>query len=288
MADFYAEVPVNMDTFSLCSLYRSSDAIRFGDNVEMDGAVVDMVALRYDGGESVFGIIGTGIRFDTRTNAMTAGTVTMLVDGSMDGDTYWGAVGISLSAVAVERARLTSGTADDAALMVQAFSKADTFFLSDGNDLIRSYAGNDTIDGFAGNDTIAGGSGNDIIRGGTGADRLHGGTGTDILSGGIDSSRDVFIFSTTADSSAGASRDTVRDFRTRVDDIDLIGIDANAAKAGNQVFVWGGTKATKNGVWYQDVGADMLVFADVNGDRVADFSLRLVGVASLGAGDFFL
>jgi hypothetical protein len=68
----------------------------------MNGAIVDMVALRYDGGESVFGIVGTGIRFDTRTNAMTAGTVTMLVDGSMAGDTYWGAVGISISAVSVQ------------------------------------------------------------------------------------------------------------------------------------------------------------------------------------------
>ncbi|WP_417270918.1 calcium-binding protein [Celeribacter sp.] len=72
----------------------------------------------------------------------------------------------------------------------------DTFWGDAGNDTIRGgrgddeiygNAGNDTIDGRAGWDTLYGGRGNDNLVGGTGQDTLYGAQGKDRLDGGAGS-----------------------------------------------------------------------------------------------------
>lgn len=147
---------------------------------------------------------------------------------------------------------------------------------------------NNSLTGNAAANLLMGGAGNDILNGGAGRDTLNGGTGADRLAGGLDPARDVFIFNALSDSTAGAGRDRIADFSTGVDDIDLRALDANTRTAGNQVFDFSGTTAAANSVWYLKTGANLMVRADVTGDKVADFEIVVLGQNALSAGDFLL
>ena len=158
-------------------------------------------------------------------------------------------------------------------------------------------AGNDVLGGGTGNDLLKGLAGNDVIYGGLGSDTLDGGLGTDSLYGGVDKVKDVFDFNAIEESKTGTARDKVYDFVTLTDKIDLSGIDANTAstKAGDQAFVFNGTTAKANTVWYKvaDVDGntatkDIIVYGDVNGNTTADFEIALVGVTAIAAADFVL
>lgn len=100
-----------------------------------------------------------------------------------------------------------------------------------GDDIIHGNGGNDTIYGGWGNDTITGDDGNDIIIGGTGADTMTGGAGAD-----------TFRFDTGLDARMVRSGnfilpgDTITDFESGIDQIDLTRMDANTTVAGNQAF----------------------------------------------------
>lgn len=179
---------------------------------------------------------------------------------------------------------------------------ADRLFGDTGNDSLNGGIGNDLLDGGADNDTLVGGLGNDTLRGGLGSDTLFGGAGndrlfsdmgsdliigglgTDIMSGGAQ--RDIFVFNSVNESRVGAARDQILDFVSGVDDIDLRQIDANIRIGGDQDFRFTGTTATAHSVWYVAVGQNVIVRADVNGDRQADFEITLTGVRSLSADDF--
>ena len=147
---------------------------------------------------------------------------------------------------------------------------------------------NNSLTGNAAANQLIGGAGNDILNGGAGQDTINGGAGTDQLAGGLDAARDVFIFNTLSDSAVGAGRDRIADFRTGVDDIDLRALDANTRVAGNQAFDFSGTAAAANSVWYLKAGANLVVRADVNGDKLADFEIAVLGQSALSAGDFLL
>lgn len=149
-------------------------------------------------------------------------------------------------------------------------------------------AGNDRLTGNALANVLCGGAGADTLNGGVGADSLHGGAGRDVLAGGVDGDRDVFVFNSIGDSAVGAGRDVVQNFTSGVDDIDLRGIDANGALAGDQAFAFHGTTAAAHSVWFTVSGGDAVLNGDVNGDGVADFQIGLTGLTSLVAGDFLL
>jgi serralysin len=117
----------------------------------------------------------------------------------------------------------------------------------------------------------------------------------------VDKVKDVFDFNAIAESRTGTARDKVYDFVTKIDQIDLSGIDANVntnkatAKAGDQAFLFNGTTAKANSVWYKvaDVDGDkkandLIVYGDVDGNATADFEIGLVGVTSLTSADFVL
>lgn len=164
---------------------------------------------------------------------------------------------------------------------------ADDLFLG----AIRTVTGSafaDRIIGDATANALRGRAGSDTLSGNAGNDTLTGGAGRDLLTGGVGS--DVFVFATVADSAKGAARDVIRDFARGAsgDDIDLSAIDANTRMAGNQTFAFSGTLAAKNAVWIKAIGPDLIVRADVNGDRVADLEIAVKGIASLTAGDFIL
>lgn len=232
--------------------------------------------------------------------------------------------GFELDMVEVYAAAQTTSVADDRAILNQMLSGGDRILCSDfgdqvfgaaGHDLIVGEAGHDTLAGDGGDDSLLGGTGNDLLNGGAGADslagnsgadtllggagndrllgqagadRLQGGAGRDVIYGGIDSDRDVFVFVAVADSVADATRDAIYNFVSGTDDIHLGAIDADTATGGNQSFGFSGQTAADNSVWYTVVSGNAVVRADVTGDGIADFSLRLVGVTSLSAGDFVL
>ncbi len=170
----------------------------------------------------------------------------------------------------------------------------DHLFGSAGMDALFGGAGNDNLYGGTGNDFLRGDVGNDLLEGAAGKDTLIGGAGSDILDGGADRVRDVFVFKSVSDSSIGSTRDMIDHFVTRIDDLDLRGIDANTTVRGNQKFGFGATAAA-NSVWYEAANLDentktkeIIVFADVTGDAVADLEIGLLGISSLSATDFLL
>jgi Ca2+-binding RTX toxin-like protein len=175
-----------------------------------------------------------------------------------------------------------------------------------GDNVLSGLGGRDTVNGMSGDDRILGGDGDDVLSGGGDDDRLNGGFGKDKLQGGIGddtlmggagsdeltggADTDTFVFRRVADSgTTTASRDVILGFVSGEDIIDLAAIDANANTVGNQAFTWIGT-AFFTGVTgqlrFNTATADLA--ADVNGDGVADFAVRLTGVTALQSGDIVL
>ncbi|EIM27527.1 M10 family metallopeptidase [Microvirga lotononidis] len=149
---------------------------------------------------------------------------------------------------------------------------------------LRGNGGNDKLYGLGGGDALFGGSGSDRLEGGAGNDKLYGQAGKDILVGG--SGADTFVFQALSDS-RGSSFDTIQDFRRGSDRIDLRSIDANTKVAGNQAFTFIGKSA-----FHHKAGelrfSDGILSADVNGDSLVDFKVKVAGLSALSKGDFYL
>jgi Ca2+-binding RTX toxin-like protein len=159
------------------------------------------------------------------------------------------------------------------------------------NDVLTGKIGRDKLSGGAGNDKLSSAGGNDYLYGGSGNDKLTGGLGADDLWGG--SGADTFIFKSIKETTvSGAGHDTIFDFSTKQKDkIDPSGIDANTAKGGNQAFSFIGTKAFggKAGeLRYEKAKSDTYIHGDVNGDKVADFTIHFDDRVSLSKSYFIL
>ncbi len=199
-----------------------------------------------------------------------SGTVSSIAEcsGFESTSPFWIATGLSLSASSLKSAIGTASTTDDIALMKAALTGADTFILSSESDRAYGYGGKDTMKGYGGND---------YLRGGTGQDKLYGGTGAD-----------DFIYNDGETGKTSTTRDIIYDFVKGTDDLDLRYVDANTKKSGDQAFVYSGTTADNNEVWYKKSGANVIVYGDNTGDGVADFAIELRNVSSLSATDFLL
>ena len=176
-------------------------------------------------------------------------------------------------------------------------SKATTAVISNvstkatsGNDQISGTAKAEKLDGLAGNDSIKGLAGNDTLIGGAGLDTLIGGAGADNLTGGADA--DIFKFTALADSGiTSTTRDTVTDFTSKIDKIDLSAIDANEKLTGDQAFTFIGSsafnKTNASGQLRFDATSKIL-YGSTDADTSPEFSIQLNGVKSLVTGDFVL
>jgi len=191
---------------------------------------------------------------------------------------------------------------------------SDTTDIYEGNDTIIGNKFNDRLRGGNGNDTLLGNAGDDLLMGDTGMDSLEGGAGKDTLIGGLgkdllrgNSGADIFKFESIAESSAQAnSADMIVDFNAKQKDrIDLSSIDAIASSVANDKF----TFIARNdftGVAGQlnykvefllspsfEFTQQMVVYGDVNGDKVADFAIIVLptdiwGSTTLMASSFIL
>lgn len=178
---------------------------------------------------------------------------------------------------------------------------ADTITGNNGDDTIYGGAGNDSLNGDENNDLIYGGSGADIINGGNNNDTLYGGSGNDTITAGNNTDRliggygadrltgqagtvETFVFLSVSDTG-----DTITNFETTVDKIDLSAIDANGADAGDPALTWNGTSATANGVWYASSGGVTTIYVDTNGSPAgAEMVIYLTGTYALTAADFLI
>jgi Ca2+-binding RTX toxin-like protein len=193
-----------------------------------------------------------------------------------------------------------TGAGDDS---VYGFTGLSTVFLGAGNDFVADYsdanndaffgeAGNDALYGLGGADLLDGGAGNDFIIGGNGDDTIVGGDGYDWIQGGAGA--DVFRYTAVSHSRTSSGIDAISDFARGTDMIDLSGIDANTALAGDQAFTIGALQAGQAGrlqIILDPAGtpAWAILQGDVDGDGVADFDLVVFGpVAGLSGGDFVL
>lgn len=164
---------------------------------------------------------------------------------------------------------------------------------STGVDVIKGLLnGANDLRGNAGIDQLVGGSQVDTVNGGSEGDKIRGDGGADILTGGTGA--DVFKYRNVSDSGIGANADTITDFLSGTDRLNFSRIDPDPFTAGDQGFVFVDTVAfTNNGIaqirWV-DLGADLRVEADVNGDGVADMHVLLQGAGAqvLSAADFVL
>lgn len=158
---------------------------------------------------------------------------------------------------------------------------ADTYWGSDYSDIVRGFGGNDSLHGGLGNDRVVGGGGRDVVSGGAGKDILEGGNGAD----------DFLYFYASDSTAAVAGRDRILDFVSGVDDIDLRYIDADNRDVDNDAFIWRDKLAfdgTAGALHWRATSVGVLLEADLNGDRVADFAIYLDGISSLARGDIML
>lgn len=238
------------------------------------------------------------------TMAGGAGKDTYVVDNSSDivtensgdgTDTVQAGVTYSLAAN-VEDLTLTgsasiNGTGNSLANTITGNGGNNTLDGGSGNDAMAGGAGNDYLMGGNGNDQLSGGDGNDSLTGGDNSDSLTGGWGADVLTGGAGA--DTFYFNSVAASPWGTGTyDNIADFsHWQRDRISLLEIDANTIKSGDQAFGFIGKNAFGNHAGelrYQSANGGIIVYGDVDGDGVADFTVTLTGIKSIAAGDFIL
>lgn len=143
------------------------------------------------------------------------------------------------------------------------------------SDNLRGDELENTIYGMGGNDYIYGRGGGDVLIGGLGADTLFGGEGAD-----------TFRFDASAESMPGGY-DTIMDFMSGVDMIDLRLIDANVSMPSDQSFSFLGGNPF-DGTPGQLMFLSGFLSGDTNGDMQANFQVYFAGVIELYETDFFL
>lgn len=130
--------------------------------------------------------------------------------------------------------------------------------------------------GDRGDDILTGNGLKNRLDGNAGADQLIGGLGGDRLAGGRGA--DTFIYESAFDSRSAGRGDVIADFRTTVDTISLLQIDASTRGSDNDTFIWIDTDAfsgAKGELRWEDTADGALIEADRNGDATADFAILL-------------
>lgn len=156
------------------------------------------------------------------------------------------------------------------------------------SNVIIAQAGDDTLEGGGGSDELRGDAGDDCLYGEVGEDILIGGGGADILVGG--SEGDIFRIGS-GETGLGLDSDRIVDFTHISDRIDLSGMDADSATAGDQAFTFVGTAAFSNvagELRFEYDGVNTWVRGDCDGDGAADFEILFDGNLALVASDFML
>ncbi|WP_091734837.1 calcium-binding protein [Phenylobacterium immobile] len=190
-----------------------------------------------------------------------------------------------LVAGADSRGAILQGNAGADTLISQGVN--NTLLGGQGDDvLLVSGAGPAALFGDAGNDSLRGGSAADSLTGGLGNDTLNGGGGADVLSGGA--GNNLFVFDTPTNAPLNALDqvtdwtilsklhfgDATRPAGSATNYTELASAGSAAAALSQAQVAMNSTEARYVAV---QVGNSVLVFADSDGDRVADTAVALVG-----------
>jgi Ca2+-binding RTX toxin-like protein len=142
-------------------------------------------------------------------------------------------------------------------------------------------AGNNLIIGNLGDNTLNGGAGDDQLQAGAGGlNTLIGGLGADTMFG--NSGKDTFKFNTLKELGLNDQQDVIHNFTSGIDQLDF------SALKGYKLVQGGAFSGGAKELVYQVVGNDLVVYGTHNADKVADFSIKLVGITELSVEDFSL
>ena len=195
--------------------------------------------------------------------------------GGIDTASYAYATAAVKVSLAVATGQITGGSGTDT------LTSIENLVGGTANDSLTGSTLANSLDGGAGSDILNAGAGNDVLAGGLGADKLTGGTGADRFDFNV--LTELGLTSTT--------RDTIADFHTsEADKIDLQGVDANTALAGDQAFSYQGTAVftgNATGKLYFDTASHVL-YGSTDADTAAEFAIVLTGVNSLATTDLVL
>lgn len=250
------------------------------DNLHLD-ATPNLPAQAFAGSDRLFGGDGADELFGFNGNdAIVGGGGADTIDGGAGVNTlsYAG----SDSKVSVN---LGSGTAVYGDAEGDTFSNIQNLTGSSHNDVLSGDDGANVLRGGNGNDRLLGRDGDDRLVGGAGDDLITGGDGVDTLYG--QAGADVFDFNNVRESGVtSATRDTIADFSSaQGDKIDLSDLDQN-----DELSFIGTSKFSGEGgeVRYQVYANATVAFVDLDGDKAADFSVKLAGIGGMSADDFIL
>jgi hypothetical protein len=144
----------------------------------------------------------------------------------------------------------------------------------------------DKLSGGAGNDELSSWDGNDVLDGGTGNDWLEGNDGADTLTGGTGS--DTFWFGDM--DSVGTTLDTITDFVSGADKIDLSWFGYSGSNYGEEVAgVAAANSALAGGITIVFDTTTKQLYVDADGSGVLDANdlvINMTGVTNLSATDF--
>lgn len=245
-----------------------------------DAEITGFTASKITGYVGSYKIVISGAGFTTDKYGYLSGGEVRGIQETYGGSNVYSITGLNLSVKSIAKVINTYSTADDMALVKASLG---------GNDAISGGNYADNLFGYAGNDVLAGNKRDDKLHGDAGNDSLNGGLGADDLFGGA--GNDTFRYLSLKDSTTSVSgRDTIFDF-TAADKIDLSAIDANNRTAKNDYFSFVGTKAFSGKAGelrYEKKTSDTYIYADVNGDKKADFAIHLDDAISLQKGYFIL
>ncbi|MBD1193311.1 Ig-like domain-containing protein, partial [Vulcanococcus sp. Clear-D1] len=196
----------------------------------------------------------------------------------VDGDLNWDGDGLANGTV-VDPGYLASGKRK-----LKGTQDPDTL---QGNILankIRGHKGNDTLTGGLGNDRLRGGRGNDHLRGGENDDLIRGGKGKDWMRGGR--GMDAFWYaSKKASLPSKAERDIVKFGRN--DRFVFSSFDGDTNTEGLQTLTFIGEMVFSGMAGELRANASVLE-ADLDGDSVADFAVKLRGSGQISSNNLVL
>lgn len=245
---------------------RGNDSLQGGRGRDtMDGGQGNDTILGEGGDDLIWGRAGNDL--------IDGGEGNDTIDGGQGHDTILGGAGDD---------SIFGARHDD---MIRAGPGNDHAHGGPGNDTVHGEAGDDTLLGGLGDDHLFGGADHDLLMGGLGHDMLDGGAGNDTLIGGPGADTltggagaDVFDFRGRGD--YDGSTDVITDFTRGVDRIDMRGFDL--AFIGTDGFSAAGQ------VRYELAGNDAILHVDMDGDGLADLSVRLVGLGQVSGADLWL
>jgi len=291
MATVWSDIQFTQSAFNLNSLYQDAEEWSFKNDYygqfnyygSYVGPIYRDIYNLWDSYGSAVSFCGPTITVNNY-GAITGGTVSGIVETYWNNDygayvQYGGIEGISISAKSLYNAMLTASTSDDTSLLNSALAGADTFILSDYDDSANGLGGNDTMYGYDGNDTLTGGAGKDYLEGGDG--------------------NNTFVFNAVSETgNASSTCDLITDFWNGHDKINLTAIDASAILSGNNAFVFKGTSpfgtSSSGEIYYKQFNNAgtandyTLVYIDNDSDAASEAIIKLTGLITLTASDFYL